>query len=142
MALESPKLSRPLFNKLFFGSGRPVVYVEGGRVVNPVDTVQDINAQPVTEKQLVEAHKKRCRGKLQARVSSAFQVLGRVGRLRKDEHYEKLVKWLDSGRVGSPPEQGKPQLNNLFTLFTIIFPQITITVTTARKIVCSKAGCL
>jgi energy-coupling factor transporter ATP-binding protein EcfA2 len=123
-----------------FGSGRPVVYVEGGRVVNPADTVQDINSQRVTEKQLLEAHKKRCRGKLQTRVSSAFQVLGRVGRLRKDEHYEELLKWVSSGCVGPPPEQGKPQLNNLFTLFTTIFPQIAITVDTARKIVCSKGG--
>ena len=34
-----------------FGSGRPVVYVEGGRVVSPAEAIADVNAQTVTEKQ-------------------------------------------------------------------------------------------
>ncbi len=137
---KSRTISALIQQAALFGSGRPVVYVEGGRVVTPAEAIQDVNSQSATEKQLLDAHKKRCRGKLKDRVVSAFQVLGRVGRLRKDEHYAAILKWIDAGQAGPPPGIGKPQIANLFALFNTIFPEITIGVSSTNRISCSKAG--
>lgn len=106
-----------------------VIYVEGGRVVTPPDTVQlDRNTfQPFqTLTSARQQHSGRRAGLLRDRTHYAFLLLKKTEDENKLQHSDQVEEWRKGGRIGDLPTRSRPPLDELFELFHRVFPEITL----------------
>lgn len=115
-----------------FGGSRPVVYVEGGRVVDPPASVgldrhninQFQNLQHASERYV----NRRRKVPLSERASELFVLLDRKGERVRTEHSDAVQEWIEGGQEGEPPKRNEPPLELLFDRFHDIFPAIELSI--------------
>ncbi len=127
-----------------FYPGRTIVYVEGGRTIKLIDSLEVNRNNFETYKTLEKAekaHKNKRTATLSDRVVDGLMLLDKKGQEIKDNHSDKVDAWQKSGQVGPAPIREEPPLNKLFNLFSEIFPAITLTLNSqTKKLLCSKNG--
>ncbi len=123
---------------------KKVVYVEGGRVVRPPDTLKlnrnNFNHYPnlVKTRQVYES---RSPAALEGRIESTFMLLKQRGVSIKSSHSDAVMAWINSGEVGPCPKIGSEPLEDLFELFHDLFPQIMLSYDPRSEIIsCIKKG--
>ncbi|MDY7078870.1 MAG: AAA family ATPase [Chloroflexota bacterium] len=112
-----------------FGDQRPLVHVEGGRVVQAPQSVGLTRKNIDQFNNLEEAdrqHRKMKRGKLADRVTHMLTLLYARGERAKSKHSDEVVEWDKHKRVGDIPQREEPPLDKLFRLFNETFPEIDI----------------
>ena len=121
-----------------------VIYVEGGRVVVPPDTVKLGRGNFENYGTLATArqtHGEKRKGRLHDRASEAFLLLKKMGDEGKAEHSDKVEEWIMSGQGGDAPRQRRPPLEELFELFNQVFPEIKMEMLPdTLAIQCTKNG--
>lgn len=126
-------------------AGRSVVYVEGGRVVEPPKSVglnrRNINQFQDLGKASTRYSTRREQNKLSERISELFVLLDRRGERIRREHSDAVQEWIDRGQPNNPPDRDDLPLELLFERFHEIFPSIQLTVDPdSREIACHQGG--
>lgn len=127
-----------------FGAIRPVIFIEGGRVLAPPPSVS-LNRETIDGFRDVQMagqqHRNLQQSALAERVRHAFLLLARKGDEGKSQHSDAVTAWLESNRKGEVPVRREPPLEKLFRLFREVFPEIEIAVEGALGLIrCQKNG--
>ena len=127
-----------------FGGARPILFVEGGRVVQ-VPTDLGLNRGNFNEFQVISQaetnHRNQKQGKLADRTAHLLILLQQKGEHLKTVHSDAVAKWQEAGSVGSAPTREEPPVEKLFRVFHDVFPEITIGFQLDTKtLVCRKRG--
>ncbi|RPJ54544.1 MAG: ATP-binding cassette domain-containing protein [Acidobacteria bacterium] len=130
-----------------FGSPtRPVIYVEGGRVVSAPSTLaieRDAFGRHQTRDlaQIRQAYESKRTQKLADRVRYALGLMDQIGEHQKAQHSDAVTRWEAAGEPGKVPHREEPPLERLFRLFAEVFPEISFDVQPPSKdIKCRKRG--
>jgi len=126
-----------------FGDERPLVYVEGGRVVQAPESVR-LTRRNIDEFNDLEKADRRHRemktGKLADRVTHTLTLLYALGEQAKSKHSDEVIEWDKHERVGKLPQKEEPPLDLLFRLFSEIFPEIDILLDSETKNIRCRKG--
>lgn len=127
-----------------FGGARPLVYVEGGRVIKPPNSVA-LNRKNFNQfqnlDQAEQTHKNQKTSELSSRIQQTLILLDRIGEVEKSEHSDLVQDWIDNGQQGDTPSRSEPPLEKLFRMFHDIFPKIRLDINDKSKtITCRKNG--
>lgn len=125
-----------------FFPGRSVIYVEGGRTIKLVNTLE-LNRNNFQNYNTLERAKttytQKRKNTLSERVIDALMLLDREGQEIKSSHSDAVHQWDKDGRQGNVPGRQEPPLNKLFELFSEIFPTITLRLNSENKtLTCTK----
>ena len=127
-----------------FYPGRLVIFVEGGRTIKLVDSLQlnrnNFNQYNTLEKANTTFISKR-KTTLSDRVTDALLLLDKMGQEIRGKHSDEVHEWAQNGMNGSLPVREDPPLTKLFQLFTEIFPSIQLQLNSTNKaLTCTKNG--
>jgi ABC-type branched-subunit amino acid transport system ATPase component len=128
----------------FGGENRPVVYIEGGRVIDIPPTIA-FDYQTYSEFGTLQRAKQTFAGRrlssLRQRTKDAFYLLERRSDALKITHSDAVTEWQRNGALGECPELEDDPLNRLFKMFSEIFPEIQLKLESENKqIICLKNG--
>lgn len=122
---------------------RPVIYVEGGRVVRVPDSIAvdrgTFDAHGTLER-AAATHVGKRTTLLADRVIDAFHLLLRQGENLKIEHSDAVTAWKSSGMNGDCPDVPTAPLERLFAAFHEIFSDITLELAPKDKRILCKKG--
>jgi len=127
-----------------FGEQRPVVYVEGGRMVSLPSTLA-LKSATLREHATLEISKRTHHIKLQSkaadRAQDALFLLDKLGQVQKDRYIDVVTAWRERGSPGDCPRLDDLPIDKLFQAFSNVFPDIQITLKDdSKKISCLKSG--
>jgi ABC-type branched-subunit amino acid transport system ATPase component len=108
---------------------RPVVYIEGGRVITiPGAISYDFNTfnEFGTVQRARNTFKSRRLAGMAARTRDAFYLLERRGVELKTQHSDAVSEWQRSGCSGECPHIEENPLDRLFKMFSEVFPEIAM----------------
>jgi energy-coupling factor transporter ATP-binding protein EcfA2 len=140
---KSKTLEELKTNATKFYPGRPLIYVEGGRTIRLRNELTDrsLSNEFNTLERTETAHKNKLHNSLSARVMDALMLLEQKGQEIRGSHSDQVELWIRSGKEGNIPARPEPPLDKLFSLFTEIFPAITLAFDPRNKtLTCSKNG--
>lgn len=127
-----------------YGLPDTVIYVEGGRVVTPPTSVQINRNNADTYRSLKTArdsYVKQRPGLLKNRTETAFFLLKKMNEGIKSDHSDKVEEWRRKGEIGDCPLRGQDPFVELFELFHIVFPSISLKLMPeSEDIRCEKRG--
>ena len=131
---KSRILKRVKDSKGALGPGRKCVYIEGGRVVQPLAGKPPIvnqkrgQPQPNQPKQptLEEQYEKSLTNLLQQRLQLVFRLLVAQSDPHKRRYFDTLRRWEKSGGEGEPPKREDTLLDRVFDRFHQVFPDISL----------------
>lgn len=127
-----------------FGFPEKVIYVEGGRVVTPPDTVKFDRRNFEQFETLATArttHGNKRKGPLRDRANEAFLLLKKMGDESRSEHSDRVEEWYVNNQTGDFPRQPARPLEELFNLFHQVFPEINLEMSLdTLAIKCTKNG--
>lgn len=123
---------------------KSVVYVEGGRVVPPPDTLEIDKASLSFAKNFQAAkttHQNLRPGTLKNRIKQAFILLKKQGDEIKIAHSDAADNWYQNKSQQSHPTRQESPIEKLFSLFNEIFPHLILKFNTGTdEITCEKNG--
>ena len=115
-----------------FGSSRPVVYIEGGRVITPPVAVQSTDQESYNlfrNHQIAIQNFEGRRGQpIASRNKDVFYVLARRSDTSKVEHSDAVLAWQKTGSVGPCPVKSEDPQEILHSMFNDVFPEITLSI--------------
>jgi hypothetical protein len=128
----------------FGGGSRPVVYIEGGRVIDIPSAIM-FDYQTYTEFGTLQRAKQTFTGRrlssLRQRTKDAFYLLERRSDALKITHSDAVTEWQRNGALGECPVLEDDPLKRLFKMFSEIFPEIQLNLEGENKqIICLKIG--
>lgn len=127
-----------------FYPGRSVIFVEGGRTIKLVNSLQ-LNRNNFNNYDTLEKANNTFKSKRQItlsdRVTDALLLLERMGQEIRGKHSDDVHDWDKNGKNGPLPVREDPPLAKLFQLFTEIFPSIHLQLnSTNKELTCTKNG--
>ena len=127
-----------------FYPGRSIIFVEGGRTIKLIDSLQlnrnNFNQYGTLEKANNTFISKR-QTTLSDRVTDALLLLDKMGQEIRGKHSDEVHEWTKNGMNGPLPIREDPPLTKLFQLFTEIFPSIQLHLNSSNKqLTCTKNG--
>jgi energy-coupling factor transporter ATP-binding protein EcfA2 len=126
-----------------FGN-KPVIYVEGGRTIKIIDTLQ-LDRNTFTPFAVTSSakttHKSKHADSLADRVRDALLLIDKLGQDVELNHSRAVVEWQKNGEQGLSPRREIRPLDRLFELFSEIFPSISLKYDADSKVLaCVKGG--
>jgi ABC-type branched-subunit amino acid transport system ATPase component len=116
---------------------RPVVFIEGGRVMTVPGSValnrNTINQFPSYDK-VVKRHQGMLAQTIAERVQFAFFALERRTEYEKVAHSDRAESWAKAGQIGDYPSRGEAPLDALFRRFRDVFPELELSLDVGKNL--------
>ncbi len=126
-----------------FGSARPILYIEGGRVV-PIPNSLKLTRQNVNEfsdySTAFSHYSQKRTGKLSDRISDVLFTIDRRSEDDKTQHSDAVTEWLKGDQEKPCPRRDEPPLDRLFRLFAEVLPHVKLRITPTRALMAQRGS--